>query len=152
MENQYFTKEGLEKIKAELEDRINVQRPEIAKRLKEAKEEGDISENAAFDSAKESQSENEGRIEEIKAIIENVVIFEEGKGGSIVHIGSSVKIDSKNGKQTFIVVGAAKSDPLKGFISNESPLGKAFLGHKKGDKIEVETPKGKMEYKILEVK
>ena len=152
MENQYFTKEGLEKIKAELEDRINVQRPEVAKRLKEAKEEGDISENAAFDSAKESQSENEGRIEEIKAIIENVVIFEEGKGGSIVHIGSSVKVDSKNGKQTFIVVGAAESDPLKGFISNESPLGKAFLGHKKGDKIEVETPKGKIEYKILEVK
>jgi len=152
MENQYFTKEGLEKLKAELEERINVRRPDITKRLKEAKEEGDISENASFDSAKESQAENEGRIEEIKVSLDNAVIFEEGKGGSIAQIGSSVKIESKNGEQNFVIVGAAESNPLEGFISNESPLGKAFLRHKKGDTVEVDTPQGKIEYKIVEVK
>jgi transcription elongation factor GreA len=149
---QYFTKEGLEKLKGELEDRINTKRPDIALRLKEAKEEGDISENAAFDSAKEAQAENEGRIEEIKILLESAVIFEEGKGGSIVNVGSSVKVQSVNGEQKFVIVGAAESDPLNGFISNESPLGKSFIDHKKGDSVEVETPKGKVEYTIIEVK
>ncbi len=152
MNNQYFSKEGLEKLKKELEERINVLRPDIAKRLKEAKEEGDISENAAFDSAKEAQAVNEGRIEEIKDTLENAKIFTGSSGKSTVEVGSSATVESKNGTQHFIIVGAAESDPIKGFISNESPLGKAFLGHKKGDKVEVKTPKAVVEYKILEVK
>lgn len=152
MDNQYFSKEGLEKLKAELEERTGVTRPEIAARLKEAKEEGDISENAAFDAAKESQAVNEGRIEEIKATLDNAVIFEEGAQRNTVDVGASVIVKSENGEQTFSIVGAAESDPPSGFISNESPLGKAFLGHKKGDKIEAETPKGTIEYKILEIK
>ncbi len=153
MDNQYFSREGLEKLKQELEHRTTVLRPEIAKRLKEAKEEGDISENAAFDAAKDAQSTNEGRIEEIKSILENAVIIT--GGGSVsgaVTVGSCIKVESKNGVQDFNIVGAAESDPIKGFISNESPLGKAFLGHKKGDSINVKTPKGMAEYKILEVK
>jgi len=152
VDNQYFSKEGLEKLKKELEERINVIRPDIAKRLKEAKEEGDISENAAFDSAKEAQAVNEGRIEEIKDTLDNAKIFTGSSGKSIIEVGSSVTVESKNGSQHFVIVGAAESDPIKGFISNESPLGKAFLGHKKGDKVEVKTPKAVVEYKIAEVK
>ena len=149
---EYFTPEGHEKLKKEYEERMTVLRPDIAKRLKEAKEEGDISENAAFDAAKESQAVNEGRIEEIKVMLENVKIVKGSSGKSTVDVGSEVKVDSKSGARTYIIVGAAESDPLKGFISNESPLGSAFLGRKKGEKIKIKTPKGEVEYKILEVK
>ena len=151
-QNQYFTPEGLEKLKAELKEREEMIRLEIAKRLKEAKEEGDISENAAFDSAKEDQAKNEGRIEEIRAILENAVVFQGGSVKGVVGVGSSIRFESPNGDGVYVIVGAAESDPVKGFISNESPTGKAFLGHKKGDKIKVSTPKGEVEYKIKEVK
>src|SRR3989344_8846568 len=153
MDNQYFTPEGLEKLKSEYEHRISVVRGEIAKQLKEAKAEGDISENAGFDAAKEAQAVNEGRIEEIKTILETAKVFTGSSGKSTVDIGSSVKVESKaGGIKEYIIVGAAESDPLKGFISNESPLGNAFLGHKKNETIKVKTPKGEVEYKILEVK
>jgi len=153
MDNQYFSKEGLERLKSELEERTTVLRSEIAKRIKEAKEEGDISENAAFDAAREAQASNEGRIEEIKAALENAVVISGSSGGGTVSVGSGVKVESKDrGSQSFVIVGAAESDPVKGFISNESPLGKAFIGRKKGEKIEVKTPKGVVEYKILEIK
>jgi len=150
--DQYFSKEGLEKLKSELEERVNVLRPEIATRIKEAKELGDLSENAEYDAAKDTQATNEGRIAEVKDILENAIIIESTGGSGIIRVGSSVKVESKNGVQTFVIVGAAESDPGAGFISNESPLGSAFLGRKKGDKIEVKTPKGVTEYKILEVK
>lgn len=149
---QYFSKEGLEKLKGELKERINVLRPEIATRIKEAKELGDLSENAEYDAAKDAQAANEGRIEEIKSILENAVIIESTDSSGIVRVGSSVKVKSKNGVQTFVIVGAAESDPAQGFISNESPLGSAFIGRKKGDKFDVKTPKGVMEYEILEIK
>jgi transcription elongation factor GreA len=152
MTNQYFTKEGLEKLKAELEHREKVQRGEIADRLKEAKEQGDLAENAAFDAAKSAQAANEGRIEEIKAILEHAIIFEEGKSHGVVALGSSVSVESKNGKNQYVIVGAAESDPIKGFISNESPLGQAFMGKKKGEKVTVHTPKGEIEYKISDIK
>lgn len=152
-DNQYFTPEGLEKLKEEYKYRTEVLRGEIAKRLKEAKEEGDISENAGFDAAKEAQAVNEGKIEEIKINLETAKVFKGSSGKSTVDVGSGVTIESKEkGKQEFVIVGAAESDPLKGFISNESPLGNAFLGKKKGDKVKVKTPKGEVEYKILEVK
>lgn len=151
--NQYFTPEGLEKLKEEYKNRTEVLRGEIAKQLKEAKSEGDISENAGFDAAKEAQAVNEGRIEEIKATLENAKVFTGSSGKSTVDVGSSVTVESKErGKQVFVIVGAAESDPLKGFISNESPLGGAFLGHKKGEKLKIKTPKGEVEYKVLDVK
>ena len=151
-DNQYFTPEGLEKLKEEYKHRTEVLRGEIAKRLKEAKEEGDLAENASFDAAKEAQAVNEGRIEEIKTALETAKVFEGSSGKSTIDVGSGVKVESANGVQDFIIVGAAESDPLKGFISNESPLGDAFIGHKKGEKITVKTPKGEVEYKILEVR
>jgi len=152
MDNQYFTPDGLERLKKEYEERVNVLRGEIAKRLKEAKEEGDISENAGFDAAKEAQAVNEGRIEEIKFILENAKVFSGSSGKSTADVGSEVRVTSTRGAQTYVIVGAAESDPLKGFISNESPLGSAFLGRKKGDSVKVKTPKGDVEYKIVEVK
>ncbi|OGN01688.1 MAG: hypothetical protein A3I26_03465 [Candidatus Yanofskybacteria bacterium RIFCSPLOWO2_02_FULL_43_10] len=151
MDNQYFSKEGLEKLKRELEERLNVMRPEIAQRIKEAKELGDLSENAEYDSAKEAQALNEGRIEDIKSTLESAVIITGNNLSGTVGVGSGIKVESKDGTRSFVIVGAAESDPIKGFISNESPLGKAFLGHKKGDKLEVRTPKGIVEYKIVEV-
>jgi len=153
MQNQYFSREGLEKLKQELEHRTTVLRPEIATRIKEAKEQGDISENAEYDAAKEAQSMNEGRIEEIKNVLDNAVIITGGANTSgVVTVGSSIKVESKNGTQNFVIVGAAESDPKNGFISNESPLGKAFLGRKRGDEVEVKAPKGIVHYKILEIK
>ena len=153
MEDQYFTPEGLEKLKKELIERTGTRRAEIAKRIKEAKEEGDISENAGFDAAKEDQAANEGRIEEINQILENAKIFKGSSGKNTIEVGSSVTVESKDGAtHVYAIVGAAESDPAKGFISNESPLGKSFLGRKKGDKIEVKAPKKVIEYKIIDVK
>lgn len=152
MNNQYFSQEGLEKLKQELDHRTNVLRPEIAARIREAKEQGDLSENAEYTEAKESQSLNEGRIEEIKTVLENAVLITDTKGSSKVSVGSSVKVESKTGTKTYVIVGAAESNPLEGFISNESPLGAAFLGRKKGDTFKVKTPKGESEFKILDIK
>ena len=153
MNDQYFSKEGLEKLKHELQERTEVLRPEIATRIKEAKEQGDLSENAEFDAAKEAQSINEGRIEEIRQILENAVVITGGKNQTgMVTVGSSLKVDAGKGTREFVIVGVTESDPAKGFISNESPLGKALLGHKKGDSVEVRTPQGAVHYKILEVK
>lgn len=152
MGNQYFSREGLEKLKKELEERISILRPEIANRIKEAKELGDLSESAEYESAKEAQATNEGRIEEIKDILENAIIITGNNHSGIISVGSSIKVESKNGVQSFVIVGAAESNPAQGYISNESPLGKAFLGHKKWDNVEVKTPKGLLvEYKIIEV-
>ena len=153
MDNQYFSKEGLEKLKQELQQRTDVLRPELAQRIKEAKEQGDLSENAEFDAAKEAQSMNEGRIEDIHKILENaVVVTHISDAVGVIGVGCEVIAESNTGKHKFNIVGVTESNPTGGFISNESPLGKAFLGRKKGDSVEVRTPKGLMQYKILEVK
>ncbi len=153
MESQYFSKEGLEKLKEEYAYRTGQLRSDIATRIKEAKEQGDLSENAEYTDAKESQSLNEGRIEELKQILDNAVIFAEGgtKSG-VVGVGSNLKVQTDKEVREFTIVGAAESDPAKGLISNESPLGRAFLGRKKGEKVSVQTPKGLVEYKVIEIK
>ena len=137
MGNQYLSKEGLEKLKGELDERTNVLRPEIALRIKEAKEQGDLSENAEFDAAKEAQSFNEGRVEELKILIDDAVLISHTNGNGFVAVGSTLKVEA---------------DPVAGYISNESPLGKAFLGKKKGELVVVQTPKGEVKYKIVEIK
>src|SRR3990167_4776922 len=105
MDNQYFSKEGLEKLKQELQERSEIQRPEIAQRIKEAKEQGDLSENAEFDAAKEAQSMNEGRIEEIRKIIENAVIISDGNTKhNVVGVGCKVDVESDGKKQTLSIV------------------------------------------------
>ncbi len=149
----YITKEGLEKIKAELEDLTKVKRREIADRITEAKELGDLSENAEYQDAKEEQSFIEGRVLELQELIRNVKVIEENKGNNQnVVVGSTIKIEDNNGKKMeYTIVGSSEADPLKGKISNESPLGKTFLGKKSGDSAEVETPAGILIFKIKEI-
>jgi len=152
MTSQYFSPPGLEKLKQELEERRNKIRPELASKISEARELGDLSENAEYQDYKEMQSFNEGRIEELEEIIKGAIILAPHQQGDIVAVGSTVIALGPTGKeQKFTIVGASESDPVKGFISNESPLGQSFLGHKKDDEVEVRTPSGRVKYKVLEV-
>ena len=102
--------------------------------------------------AKESQSLNEGRIEDLKAILDNAVIISKASAGGAVSVGSLIRVQNGGEAREFMIVGASEADPANGKISNESPLGSAFLGRKKGEKVKVATPKGTVEYKVIEVK
>ncbi len=151
MPSQYFSPEGLEKLKKEFEERRGQIRVEITRKILDAKELGDLSENAEYFEAKELQSFNEGRIVELEEIIKNAVVIGPNQKHEVVTIGSTVKVNSTHGEQKFTIVGAAESDPVQGFISNESPLGTAFLGRRKDEEVEVKTPAGLTTYKILEI-
>jgi len=146
---QYITKAGLEKIKMELAELKN-KRIEISKKIEESKSLGDLSENAEYIAAREMQSFNEGRILELENLIKDAVIIENDHSDN-VQIGSTVEVSLNGKNQVFVIVGSQESDPEHGKISNESPLGKAFLGHKKGDIIKIKTPNKIVEYKILSV-
>ena len=148
---KYLSKEGLEQIKKELEE-LKLKRQEIAQRLEESKALGDLSENAEYLQAKESQAFNEGKILELEEIFKNAIVISKSEKNSNLQVGGTVEVSSQNGKQVFIIVGSEEARPAEGKISNESPLGKAFLGHKVGDTVEVETPRGKVNYKIIFVK
>lgn len=149
----YVTKEGLEKLKNEKEELEKNRRPEIIERIKRAKELGDLSENAEYHDAREEQSFIEGRILELREMINNAVIISDNNGSSkTAQVGSTVKVKIAGIEKDFTIVGPAEADPLTGLISNESPLGRAFIGHKKGEEVEVITPKGKVKYKILKIK
>lgn len=146
----YVTSEGIEKLKVELDDLVNVQRKKIAAALKEAKEFGDLSENASWDDAKERQAFIEGRIAEIENILKNVVAIEKGDADK-VDVGSTVHVELEGGTQEFQIVGSTEADPAIGKISNESPIGKALIGKKPGDEVEVEVPAGVIVYKIHKI-
>lgn len=151
-EENYLTKEGLEKLKAELNYLKTVKRKEIAKRLKHAASFGDLSENAAYHEAKETQAFLEGRILELEKVVKNARVLNHKKN-SRLGIGSRVQLQKeKEGRVLkFQIVGETESDPPKGKISYQSPLGKALLGKTKGDIIELETIEQKIKYKILKV-
>ena len=148
----YLSPEGLKKIKEEFERRKSL-RAEISQKIQEAKALGDLSENAEYQEALAVQSFNEGKIMDLGGLLRNaeVVSGAPGHKHEKVEIGSQVRIQSKAGVQQFTIVGSSEVDPTKGFISNESPLGRAFLDHKAGDEVEAETPKGRTAYKILEI-
>jgi len=148
---KYITKEGLEKLKEELNYLKTVKRKEIAEKLKHAISFGDLSENAAYHEAKESQAFLEGQILELQEAIHNSVVISGAKNKDVVDIGSTVEIEKDNEKLRFQIVGAHESNPSEGKISNESPLGKALLNRKRGEIIEVETPTGKIKYKIRKI-
>lgn len=152
MANQtYLSPEGMEALKKELQGLKTKIRQEIAKRLQEAKDLGDLSENAEYFEAKEAQSFNETRIAELEDLLKNAVLIETPLEEDIVRIGSTIEIKSKNGNETFTIVGSAEAKPQEGKISNESPLGRAFLGQKIGNEIEIKTPSGMMKYKIIKI-
>jgi len=148
----YFSPEGFKKLKEELERRKSL-RPEISQKIQEAKVLGDLSENAEYQEALSIQSFNEGKIMELEEILRQGEILRRKADHrhEAVEIGAQIRAESKFGNQQFTIVGSSEADPANGFISNESPLGKAFLGHKAGEEVEVETPKGKIIYKILEI-
>ncbi len=146
----YVTAEGLEKLKAELHVLKTKTRRELAERIDAAKALGDLSENAEYHEAKDSLGMAEGRIREIEEMLKNVSVIELG-GSETVRIGSSLEVEANGKRKTYKIVGANESDPLQGLISNESPMGKAFLGHAKGDEVEVQTPGGTTYYSIVSV-
>ena len=147
----YLTQEGLKKIKKELDELKNVRRKEISERIGRAKELGDLSENAEYHDAKDEQGMIEGRILELTNILNNAIISN-GKKDGVVGLGSIVKVKSNDEEKEFTVVGFNEADPSIGKISNESPLGKAFLNRRAGDRVTVTTPKGELKYSILEIK
>lgn len=127
--------------------------PRIAKRIDDARQMGDLSENAEYHAAREEMAWTQSRVNEIQYLLSNAEIISTAQGqGSTISIGSTIVVESKNGKKEYVIVGAQEADPTAGKISNESPLGNAFLGKKRGEKIKVQLPSGVLEYKILEVK
>lgn len=146
----FITKDGLDKLKAELKELVNAKRPEVAKRIKAAREMGDISENAEYDAARQEQSYIEGRIAELEDIIKSAKISDTKKKDAI-DVGCMVTVHIDGEKETFHIVGAPEADPLEKKISHESPLGTALLGKKVGEKIKVEAPIGKLTYTVLKV-
>lgn len=149
---KFITEEGLKKIKDELENRKVAIRQSIANAIKEAKEQGDLSENAEYSEAKRQQAENEARIAELEFMLKESTVVKYDKTSGGVQMGSKVKVKFNGSEMEFQIVGSNEANPNELKISNESPMGKAFMGHSKGDKVEVDTPAGKMKYEILDVK
>lgn len=150
-----LTYEGLKQLEEEIHDLKVNRRKEVAQKIKEAREQGDLSENAEYDAAKEEQRDIELRIEEIDKILKNAeVVVEEDVDSSRINIGCSVKIKDMETNETmeYKIVGSTEANVLKGKISNESPVGKAMIGAKKNQVIEVETQAGMLKYKIMSIK
>lgn len=149
----YLTQEGFDELKAELDDLINVQRPENIEALKEARALGDLSENADYDAAKNDQALIESKIKKIEKMLENVEIIKEKATGK-VGLGNTVEImyvDDKD-KDVYKIVGSQEADPFMSKISNESPIARAIMSKKVGDTVEVDSPNGKYKIQITEIK
>ena len=149
-----LTYEGLKKLEDELQHLKVVRRREVAQKIKEARGQGDLSENAEYDAAKDEQATVEARIIILEKMLRNAeVIDEELVGHEVISIGSKVTVYDieYEEKIEYLIVGSTEADPVKGRISNESPLGQALIGHKKDDTISVEAPDGAISYKILEI-
>lgn len=153
MTEQFLTPEGLAKAQAELKDLIEVKRPEIAERLRDAIKMGDLSENADYIMAKEEQAFLEGRILELQELLRTATIINEGAAKKgVVAMGSTVTVqEAGSSPETYTLVGAKEADPRLGKISNESPIGRAVLGRRVGDTVKVETPVGPVNFKIKKI-
>lgn len=150
----YISKDGLKKLKEEMTEITTVKKREVANRIKTAKEFGDLSENSEYDDAKNEQAFLEGRISEIEHIIKNAKIIEEVACTTKdeVCVGHTVTVQLESGEANFKIVGSYEADPEMGLISNESPIGEALLGKKKGEEVKVKVPAGEMKYKIKNIK
>ena len=150
----FLTPEGRAKLEAELEELRTNRRAEVAEAIHSAKEEGDIMENSAYDEAKNEQAFVEGRIMTIEQMLKNAVMIDKRRtNGDIVGVGSFVTVIERGNRDddTYQIVGSAEADPLRGRISNESPVGRALLGRKKGEKVVVKVPAGDFSYTIVEI-
>ncbi len=149
-EQQIISEEGFHKLEEELHQLTTTKRREIAERIERAKELGDLSENAEYSDAKEAQAFNEGRISEVTSLLKSLtVVSSHGKGE--VGMGSHLTVEINGAKKEFTIVSFNEADPLAGKISNESPMGIAFVGKKTGSTVVVHTPKGDNSYKILKI-
>lgn len=148
-----LTREGFDKLETELHHLKTVRRREVAKRIKQAREFGDISENSEYEDAKNEQAFVEGRIREIEQMLRNARIIDDEISEEVVHLGRVVSIkDLETGDEiTYTMVGSAEADPLNYKISNESPLGKAIMGHRVGDIVEIDAPIGIIKYEITKL-
>lgn len=149
-----MTYAGLKKLEDELHDLKVVRRKEVAEKIKEAREQGDLSENAEYDAAKDEQRDIEARIEELEVILKNAeVVVEDEADTEKINVGCKVLVldEEFDEEVEFKIVGSTEANSLQGKISNESPLGKALIGSKVGDSISVEAPVGMMTYKILKI-
>jgi len=149
---KFITEEGLKKIKEELQNRKIAIRQDIANSIKEAKEQGDLSENAEYSEAKRQQAENEARIAELEFMLKDSTVVSYNGSSGVVQMGSKVKVKFNGSEMEFQIVGSNEASPDEMKISNESPMGKGFLSKKKDDKVAVETPSGIINYTILDVK
>lgn len=145
-----ITDEGKSELEAELEE-LKGRRGSIADKIAEARDFGDLSENAEYDSAREEQGLVESRIAEIEDILLNAEIIKAGKGSKVA-LGSKVELKTGDRTVTYTVVGPVEADPLEGKISNESPIGVALMGKKVGDVVTINTPKGEIAYEIISIK
>lgn len=148
-----MTYEGLKKLEDELQDLKVNRRKEVAQKIKEAREQGDLSENAEYDAAKDEQRDIEARIEEIEKILKNAEVADDEFGAGVINLGSTVTVyDCEFDEElVFKLVGSTEAKSLENKISNEAPLGKALIGKVAGDEVEVETPSGIMKYKVINV-
>lgn len=152
-EEKYLTKEGLEKVQNELDYLKNIKRREISERIAEAVKLGDLSENAEYQEAKDDQGLNEARVRELEEIVNNAVVIANGQGKKkSVDVGSTIVVKVSEKEREFTIVGPSEANPAGGLISNESPIGQAFIGKKIGDIAEVEAPAGTIKYKIIDIK
>lgn len=150
--DSYLTEERREELIKELENLRNVARLEVAEHLKRAKEYGDLSENSEYVEAREEQARIETRISEIDDMLKSAVIIQKNAGGGgLVQVGCTVTVKKGDKTMTYAIVGSNESDPMNNKISNESPMGRAFLGRAAGDSVEVDTPSGKAKYYIVSV-
>lgn len=152
LKSTYLTPNGLAQIKAELDFLKKTKRAEIAERIHQAREYGDLAENSEYDSAMEAQALTENRIAELESILKRVKVIADEPNNDFVVIGSTVKIEMDDEIDEFKIVGRVEADPSKKRISNESPLGSALLGAKRGEVVEVTTPIVRYKCRVLEVK
>lgn len=149
----YLTKAGLKNLEQELDNLRTVRRAEVAERLHQATENGELIENAEYEAAKNEQAFVEGRILTVETMLSNAEIIQENGSSDIVNLGSSVvvKEDDSSESETYVIVGAAEASPVEGRISNESPLGQALLGRRVGDEIKVTAPAGELSFQVVEI-
>jgi transcription elongation factor GreA len=146
----HITPEGLETVRKELDQLVTVRRPAIVAKIKAARELGDLSENFEYHAAKNEQGFMEGRINELEAIVKNHVLIETAKGSGVVNMGSTVRFHEEGeSDESYRIVGPAEADPKAGTVSYESALGKALLGHRVGEEVEVKTPNGSYRVRIV---
>jgi len=148
---QYVSAEGLKKLQAELDDLRTTKRDEVAKRIHAAMEFGDYSENSELEQAKNDQAFLEGRIMTLEQMIKNAQLIDEKSKHDVVEVGSHVTIESDGHKEKYVVVGSAEAAPAEGKISNESPVGRALMGHRAGETVRMSVPAGQIEMKIVSI-